>query len=181
MRSLSRSRCATSKDLYPYRVSRQLSPIDSTHTCGVCTSDARQVGWRKRGGIGIDAVAPHRGRRDLRCAGERRRRHDLATHLRRSARHRRHAADLPGSPAYSSAAPVMRFLALTLFLIGCGTASADGVICMVCDQTNDCTEIGPAYFCNTSDHKCTRPCQSDSDCPSPLKCDTQQTFACLCR
>jgi hypothetical protein len=75
---------------------------------------------------------------------------------------------------------MIRMAALALFLLACGSASADGVICMVCDQTNDCLEIGTQYFCSTSNHKCTRPCQNDSDCPSNLKCDTQQTFACIC-
>ena len=76
---------------------------------------------------------------------------------------------------------MMRIAALALLLAGCGAASADGVVCMVCDQTSDCMEIGPAYFCSTSNHKCTRPCQADSDCPSNLKCDTQGAFACICR
>jgi len=49
---------------------------------------------------------------------------------------------------------------LVLLLCGCGMSSADGVICMVCDQTMECQQIGPTYFCSTTNHKCTKPCQS---------------------
>jgi hypothetical protein len=74
---------------------------------------------------------------------------------------------------------MIRVAALALLFLACGNASADGVVCMVCDQTIDCMEIGPEYFCSTANHKCTKPCQSDTDCPSNLKCDTHAS-ACIC-
>ena len=59
--------------------------------------------------------------------------------------------------------------------------SADGVVCMPCAEDHECSEIGPAYFCSSTNGRCTKGCRTDGDCPSGLKCDTGLTLICLCR